>query len=36
LRKNIKLVKTGLPGIAWLKIDKNAVWPDDLKIKVPE
>lgn len=36
LRKNIKLVKTGLPGIAWLKIDKNAVWPDDLTIKVPE
>ena len=36
LRKNIKLVKTGLPGIAWLKIDKTAVWPDDLKIKVPE
>jgi HlyD family secretion protein len=36
LRKNIKLVKTGLPGLAWLKLDKNAVWPDDLKIKVPE
>lgn len=36
LKKNIKLVKTGLPGIAWLKLDKNAVWPDDLKIKVPE
>jgi HlyD family secretion protein len=36
LRKNIKLVKTGLPGIAWLKIDRNAVWPEDLVIKVPE
>ena len=36
LRKNIKLVKTGLPGIAWLKLDKNAAWPDELKIKVPD
>lgn len=36
LRKNIKLVKTGLPGIAWLKLNKDAVWPEDLMIKVPE
>jgi HlyD family secretion protein len=36
LRKNIRLVKTGVPGVAWLKIDPKAVWPDDLKIKVPE
>ena len=36
LRKNIRVVKTGVPGVAWLKIDPKAVWPDDLKIKVPE
>lgn len=36
LHKYFKQVKTGLPGIAWLKIDPNATWPENLKIKVPE
>jgi HlyD family secretion protein len=36
LHKYFKQVKTGLPGIAWLKIDPNATWPENLRIKVPE
>jgi len=35
LQQNIKTVKTGLPGVAWLKLDPNAGWPDNLAIKVP-
>ena len=36
LKKNLKLVKTGLPGVAWLKLDAKAQWPANLAIKVPE
>lgn len=36
LHKHFEQVKTGLPGIAWLKIDPNARWPEYLQIKVPE
>jgi len=36
LQKNLKLVKTGLPGMAWLKLDPQAQWPANLAIKVPE
>jgi HlyD family secretion protein len=36
LQKNLKLVKTGLPGVAWLKLDPQAKWPANLEIKVPE
>ena len=36
LQKNLKLVKTGLPGMAWLKLDAKAAWPANLAIKVPE
>ena len=36
LHKHFKQVKTGLPGIAWLKIDSNAAWPENLQVKVPE
>jgi len=32
----LKLVKTGLPGMAWLKLDPRAQWPGNLAIKVPE
>ena len=32
LRKYIDIVKTGLPGVAWVKIDPKAEWPDFLKI----
>lgn len=36
LLKHFKQVKTGLPGVAWLKLDSNAKWPESLQIKVPE
>ena len=32
LRKYIEYVKTGLPGVAWVKIDPNAPWPDFLQL----
>lgn len=36
LERYIKQVKTGLPGVAWLKLDPQAQWPENLAIKVPE
>jgi HlyD family secretion protein len=35
LQKNIKRVKTGLPGVAWLKLDAKSEWPKELALKVP-
>lgn len=29
-------VKTGLPGVAWLKLDRDTPWPESLAIKTPE
>ncbi|WP_200241274.1 HlyD family efflux transporter periplasmic adaptor subunit [Lamprobacter modestohalophilus] len=36
LEKHRNLVKTGLPGMAWLKLDADAAWPANLIIKVPD
>jgi len=36
LEKHLKQVKTGLPGVAWLKLDAQAQWPQALVVKVPE
>jgi HlyD family secretion protein len=36
LQKHLKMVKTGLPGVAWLKLDPQAQWPSNLILKVPE
>lgn len=36
LRQHLKQVKTGLPGMAWVKIDAQAPWPQNLSVKVPE
>lgn len=33
LQKNITQVKTGLPGVAWIKLDPKAQWPDNLSVK---
>ena len=30
LQKHIEKVKTGLPGVVWVKLDDNAEWPDDV------
>jgi len=36
LLKHLKLVKTGLPGVAWVKLDPKAEWPAELAVKVPQ
>ena len=36
LEKYLKLVKTGLPGVAWIKLDAQARWPANLEIKIPQ
>jgi HlyD family secretion protein len=36
LQKHLQQVKTGLPGIAWIKLDGNAQWPAELAVKVPQ
>jgi HlyD family secretion protein len=28
-------VKTGLPGVAWIKLDPDAAWPESLAIRTP-
>ena len=35
LRKHMLLVKTGLPGVAWVKLDRQAGWPQQLRAKLP-
>ena len=34
LEQHIEQVKTGLPGVAWLKLDASAEWPDALSVNV--
>ena len=36
LKKHREQVKTGLPGVAWLKLNGKDAWPAALEIKVPE
>ncbi len=32
LNRHLTQVKTGLPGVAWLKLDPNAAWPAHLTV----
>jgi HlyD family secretion protein len=36
LQKYLPLVKTGVPGVAWVKLDNQASWPAALAVKVPQ
>lgn len=36
LKQHIEQVKTGLPGVAWLKLNAQIGWPQTLAVKVPE
>lgn len=36
LQQHLKLVKTGLPGVTWVKVDSTAQWPAQLHTKLPE
>ncbi|RAR65223.1 HlyD family secretion protein [Paraburkholderia unamae] len=35
LQQHLKYVKTGLPGVAWVKLDADADWPANLQVRVP-
>ncbi|MNJ73735.1 putative efflux pump membrane fusion protein [compost metagenome] len=34
LKRHVEQVKTGLPGMAYLKLDAEAQWPDHLQVNV--
>lgn len=36
LQKHLKKVKTGLPGVAWIKLDSQSQWPKKLTVNVTE
>jgi len=36
LKKNIARVKTGLPGMAYVRLDPGAEWPAHLQVKLPQ
>ena len=36
LQKHRTQVKTGLPGVAYVKVDPAAQWPDSLAVKLPQ
>lgn len=36
LHQHLEQVKTGLPGMAWLKLDDAAPWPSGLMVLLPE
>ena len=35
LVRHLQQVKTGLPGVAWVKVDPQAAWPARLAVNVP-
>ena len=36
LRKYKDMIKTGVPGVAYVKLDSKAVWPDNLQVRLPQ
>ena len=36
LAKHLQQVKTGLPGVAWVRLDGGAEWPAQLQVKLPQ
>lgn len=36
LQRHLPQVKTGLPGVAWVRIDPAVPWPAELAVKVPQ
>ncbi|MNP97595.1 Multidrug resistance protein MdtN [compost metagenome] len=36
LQKHLALVKVGLPGVAWVRLDTKQAWPAELTAKVPQ
>ena len=35
LRRHLEQVKTGMPGVAWIRLDSDQAWPADLVANVP-
>lgn len=36
LQKHLEQVKTGLPGIAWVRLDDAQDWPEALQVRLPD
>jgi HlyD family secretion protein len=36
LQRHLTQVKTGVPGVAYLRLDPQVEWPENLAIKVPQ
>jgi HlyD family secretion protein len=36
LEKHSRYVKTGLPGLAYVRLDPKAQWPANLQVNLPE
>ncbi|WP_290873592.1 HlyD family efflux transporter periplasmic adaptor subunit [Aquabacterium sp.] len=36
LRQHLDQVKTGLPGVAWIRLDAQQPWPAELAVKLPQ
>jgi HlyD family secretion protein len=36
LKRYLERVRTGLPGVAYVKLDGNAPWPEKLQVKLPD
>lgn len=36
LRQNIERVKTGLPGMAYVRVDRATPWPEHLQVRLPQ
>jgi HlyD family secretion protein len=36
LEKHIRYVKTGLPGVAYVRLDQKIEWPANLQIRLPQ
>jgi len=36
LKKYMRLVKTGLPGLAYVRLDPQAKWPQELTVRLPQ
>src|SRR5690606_27801464 len=36
LRQHLEVVKTGVPGVTWLKLDTDKEWPAELAVKLPQ
>ena len=35
LEKHMEQVKTGVPGVAYIKLSADSEWPADLQVKLP-